>query len=89
MTGYSLKTWANGFGVWHCKITFDGAGAGNAPAGQRLTDNGRRAAQRAIRREILLREAPRKIRRLRYAVVANQEASTGQLLSLTIAEDTK
>lgn len=86
---YTLTTWANGYGVWHCRIDFNGAGAGNGPEGLELVENARAAAQKKIRKEIIDREAPTKIRRLKYEVVANREASTGQLMSLTIAEATE
>lgn len=84
---YTLHTWADGFGTWHCRIDFT-YGAGNTGAGEQLISNARRAAQRAIRAEIIARSSWRHAQdmRLQYRVTANKSAGSGALLSLTIAE---
>lgn len=84
---YTLHTWADGFGTWHCRIDFT-YGAGNTGEGERLISNAERAAKRAIRAEIIARSSWRAAQdmRLRYHVAANRSAGSGALMSLTIAE---
>jgi hypothetical protein len=84
---YTVKTYADGYGRWTARIVFP-YGAGNTGEGERLISNARRAAQRAIRQELMYR-APigGKLPRLSYEVVGNSEnPSSGALASLTIRE---
>ena len=85
MEDYKLNTYANGFGIWHCQITYPG-GIGNSPEAEAIADKSMRAAKRAIRREIVERSEPVKVKRLSYKVAANDLAASNLLYSLTIAE---
>jgi hypothetical protein len=85
MRDYKLNTYADGFGVWHCQITYPG-GIGNTWEAEAIADKSMRAAKRAIRREIVERSEPVKVRRLSYKVAANDLAASNLLYSLTIAE---
>jgi hypothetical protein len=83
---YTLTTWANGFGIWHCRIDFAYPGLGNTGEAERVAANAIRAAKRKIRREIEEQENIN-IKRLSYEVKANEtQLGSGRLLSLTIAE---
>ena len=82
---YSLETWADGFGDWYCKVTFEFPGAGNSYEGERLKYAGVRAAKRRIRAELTLRQsAP--LARLGYEVHANEIDSMNRMRSITIKE---
>ena len=85
MEDYKLNTYADGFGVWHCQITYPG-GIGNTWEAEAIADKSMRAAKRAIRREIVERSEPVKVKRLSYKVAANDLAASNLLYSLTIAE---
>lgn len=85
MEDYKLNTYADGFGIWHCEITYPG-GMGNTGEAERIIGNSHRAARRAIRRAIVERMEPKTTRRLRYKVAANDYCSVNHLHSLTIAE---
>jgi len=85
MEDYKLNTYADGFGVWHCEITYPG-GIGNTWEAEAIADKSMRAAKRAIRREIVERSEPVKVKRLSYKVAANDLAASNLLYSLTIAE---
>lgn len=85
MEDYKLNTYADGFGVWHCQITYPG-GIGNTWEAEAIADKSMRAAKRAIRREIVERSEPLKVKRLSYKVAANDLAASNLLYSLTIAE---
>jgi hypothetical protein len=82
---YSLETWADGFGDWYCKVTFDFPGVGNSPEGEELKYSAVRAAKRRIREELKLRQA-QPLARLRYEVHANQLDSMNRMHSITIKE---
>jgi hypothetical protein len=83
---YRLNAFADGFGVWHCEISFAYPGLGNTGEAERVANNGLRAAKRLIRAEIAERMAG-KPKRLAYKVVNNEsQLGSGRLLSLTIAE---
>jgi hypothetical protein len=83
---YRLNAFADGFGVWHCEISFAYPGLGNTGEAERVAGNGLRAAKRLIRAEIAERMAG-KPKRLAYEVVKNKlELGSGRLMSLTIAE---
>lgn len=89
---YTLNTYADGFGVWHCEIFFT-TPLGNTGEAERVAANAIRAAKRAIRKQLELR-APANAynerffyKRLSYEVKSNKfELGSGRLLSLTIAE---
>lgn len=85
MPDYRLNTYANGFGIWHCHITYPIA-LGNSLMAQFIIEKSVRAAKRAIRREIVERMQPKKTKRLSYKIAANDTASDNRLRSLTIAE---
>jgi hypothetical protein len=85
MEDYKLNTYADGFGVWHCKITYPG-GIGNTWKAEAIAAKSMRAAKRAIRRAIVERSEPVKVKRLNYKVAANDSCSVNHLHSLTIAE---
>lgn len=84
-TGYSIHTYANGYGVWCARITFPN-GAGNTGAGERLIANALAAARRAIRRELIARGNGSTLPALRYELIANSSYGSGALSSLTLAE---
>ena len=85
MPDYTLNTYANGFGVWHCHIVYPD-GIGNTYEAKVILERSNRAARRAIRAAIVERMAPKKTKRLRYKVAANESCSVNHLHSLTIAE---
>lgn len=82
---YKLTTWADGFDRWHAKAEFTYPGLGNTGEAERVLFNARRGAFWAIKRQVFLREGEKKWR-LALEVVENNEAATGQLLSITWAE---
>jgi hypothetical protein len=86
MKDYSLHTWADGFGIWSCRVEFIGKGLGNTGEAERVANNGIRAAKRRIRAEIAERMYD-KPKRLSYFVSANESTlGSGQLKSITITE---
>jgi hypothetical protein len=85
MEDYKLNTYADGFGIWHCRITYPIA-LGNSGEAEAIAGKSMQAAKRAIRREIVERSEPVKVKRLSYKVAANDIASDNRLRSLTIAE---
>jgi hypothetical protein len=86
--GYELTTWANGFGIWHCRADFAPPGVGNSPEGEAVKYRALAACKRKIRQEVAEREAPRTVRRLSYHVVANNLDSLNRMWSITVAEKT-
>ncbi len=84
MANYKLNTYANGFGVWQCKITYPG-GVGNTGEAERIIWNSHRAARRSIRKAIVERNA-QPVRRLRYKVASNDYCSVNHLHGLVISE---
>ena len=58
MADYQITTHADGYGRWHAIATFP-HGAGNTGEGERLVENARRAARRAIVSQIAEREQTR------------------------------
>jgi hypothetical protein len=87
MEDYKLNTYADGFGIWHCQITYPIA-LGNSGEAEAIIYNSMRAAKRAIRAAIVERCETTRIKRLSYKVAANDAttASDNRLRSLTIAE---
>ena len=83
---FTLLTWANGYGIWHAKATFEPA-LGNTPAANAIVERALKQMKRSIRAEISERMAPKKCCRLSYEVKNNEtQLGTGRLISLTIAE---
>jgi hypothetical protein len=83
---YKLNTYADGFGVWHCEITFSYPGMGNTGEAERVISNAMTNARREIRRAICERTSG-KVRRLSYEVSDNTtQPGSGRLTSLTIRE---
>ena len=85
MEDYKLNTYADGFGIWHCQITYPG-GIGNTWQAEAIAAKSMRAAKRAIRAAIVERMDPTPCKRLSYKVAANDSCSVNHLHSLTIAE---
>jgi len=85
MEDYKLNTYADGFGIWHCEITYPG-GIGNSHEAEAIANKSMQAAKRAIRREIVERSQPVKVKRLSYKVAANDIAASNLMYGLTIAE---
>ena len=84
MKNYQLNTYANGFGVWQCAITYP-EGLGNTGEAERIIWNSIRAARRTIRKAITQRNA-QPVRRLRYKVASNDYCSVNHLHGLVITE---
>jgi hypothetical protein len=84
MTNYKLDTYANGYGLWRCKITYPIA-LGNTGEAQVILHNSRRAAMRAIRRELTQRQGT-PVKRLRYKITAGGQTSTNRISWLTLGE---
>jgi hypothetical protein len=84
MQNYKLNTFANGFGVWQCAITYP-EGLGNTSEAERVISNSMSAARRSIRKAITERNA-QPVRRLRYSVLSNDYCSVNHLHGLVITE---
>jgi hypothetical protein len=83
---YKLNTYANGFGVWSCEISFAYPGMGNTWEAEKIISNAIANAKREIRKAITERTSA-KIRRLSYEVSAKKiEPGIGRLQGLTITE---
>ncbi len=85
MEDYKLNTYADGFGVWHCQITYPG-GIGNTWKAEAIAAKSMRAAKRAIRRAIVERMEPKQTRRLRYEVISSDDCASNHCHGMTIAE---
>ena len=86
MNGYSLTTWSNGFGIWHCKAVFDFPGVGNSPEAEAIKYKALAACKRAIRKEIVLREAPQNVGRLSYEIASNRLDSLNRMHEIVVCE---
>ena len=85
-TDWSVTTWADESGVWHCKVASD-AGWGNAGTrdiGKHIGEI-RERARRAIRSEIAARQAA-PVGRVSIEVAANQIDHMNVFRSLTFRE---
>lgn len=80
----TVTTWADGFGTWHARVNFSGIGYGPAYLDQHI-DRIRAKARRAIRREILARQAG-PISPVRVHVTANDLDSMNVMRSITYSE---
>lgn len=81
---YTIEAWANGFGVWHAKASFN-FGVGNTPEAERLKYNALATLKRTIRREIQARQGAR-VGRLSYEVSDNYVDAQNRLWSITVRE---
>lgn len=84
MRDYKLNTYANGFGVWQCAITYPIA-LGNSGEAEAIIYNSIRNAKRSIRRALVERNT-QPVRRLRYSVLSNDLDSMNRLHGLVITE---
>lgn len=83
---YTLNTYADGYGNWHCEIVFKSP-MGNTNYASSIIVNAIRQAKRNIREEIVVRSARNaQIRRLKYKVAANKMNNQNQLTYLEIVE---
>lgn len=80
----AVTAWADGFGVWHARVSFPYPGYGNTYLDANI-DRIRAKARRAIRREILARERG-PIGPVRVHVVANNLDHMNRMRSITYAE---
>ena len=85
MEDYKLNTYADGFGLWHCRIVYPIA-LGNTGQAEAIRHKSMRAAKRAIRAAIVDRCNTTRIRRLSYKVAANELDAMNRMHGLTIAE---
>lgn len=83
---WEVETWADGHGIWHCKVA-SAAGWGNTGPRDigRHIDAIRARARRAIRREIQDRQAA-PVGPVKLVVAANDVAANNVLYSLTFKE---
>lgn len=82
---YSLNAYADGFGKWHCEITFT-TPMGNTNMAHAILVNAIRHAKRTIRGEIVERMNPTPTRHLRYEVTANRLTPQNQITYLRVSE---
>lgn len=82
----TVHRWADGFGVWYARITFPDGGYGPDYL-EANADRIRLKARRAIRQEILAREAG-PIRPVRVEVVKNDVDHMNVMHSITYKERT-
>lgn len=80
----TLSVWANGFGVWSCRVTFPGIGYGPLYLDANA-DRIRAKARRAIRREILARNTGQ-IAPVRVVVSASNLNHMNIMRSVTFTE---
>jgi hypothetical protein len=84
MKNYKLNTYANGYGLWNCQITYPIA-LGNSGEAEAIIYNSIRSAKRSIRRAIVERNAS-PVRRLKYQVRSNDLDAMNRLHGLVIIE---
>ena len=73
------------YGIWHCHIVYPVA-LGNSGQAEAIISKSMQAAKRTIRREIVERSEPVKVKRLSYKVAANDYCASNHCHGLTIAE---
>jgi hypothetical protein len=83
--GYTIDTWANGYGVWHAQAIF-GSGVGNTPEGERMKYKAVAHLKRTIRRELMERSGPNGVGRLSYEIASNHFDAQNRLWSITVKE---
>jgi hypothetical protein len=83
--GYTIDTWANGYGVWHAQAIF-GSGLGNTGEAERVKHNALANLKRTIRRELVERSGPSGVGRLSYEVSDNYVDAQNRLWSITVRE---
>lgn len=82
---YTIEAWANGFGVWHAKASFN-FGVGNTPEAERMKYNALATLKRTIRRELMGRSGPNGVGRLSYEVADNHIDAQNRMWSITVKE---
>lgn len=80
----TVHTWADGFGVWHARVSFPSPGYGPSYLAERMAGI-RARARRAIRAEILAREAG-PAGPVRVEVTANELDHMNLMHSITFSE---
>ena len=83
-THYTLNTYADGFGNWHCEINFT-TPMGNTNMAHAILVNAIRHAKKTIREELLLRSNGN-LAKLRYEVTANRLTPQNQITYLRVSE---
>lgn len=81
---YTLTTWADSAGVWHCRAVFDFPGLGNTGPAEEIKHAALRACKRAIKRNAA-KTVPA---RLSYEIAANKLDSLNRLHHFTVREKT-
>jgi ribosome-binding factor A len=81
---YKLNAYADGFGNWHCEITF-ASPMGNTNNGHAIMVNAIRNAKALIREELSARTSNLKPK-LRYVVSDNRLTNQNQLTYLRLSE---
>lgn len=82
---YELTTYADAYGVWHCRAVFQFPGLGNTGPAEEIKHRALAAAKRRIRAEIAAREAS-PVRRLSYEIADNKIDNMNRLHSFTVRE---
>jgi hypothetical protein len=85
MKNYELNSYADGFGLWHCKVVFPFPGLGNSGEAERIKYNGLDAAKRRIRKEIKERQA-QPVKKLSYYISENYLDSINRLHWFIVSE---
>lgn len=81
---YTLTSWANGYGIWSCRVDFTKP-LGNTGEAERIKHNAVDAAKRRIRQEISERQGSQ-VPRLTYHVSDNKIDHMNLMWSITITE---
>ena len=82
MTKNKIETWADGYGVWHAKVTLAIA----TPSDTLPIDNVRRVARRAIRREVEARQMVGDGYRFRIGIDKTVLGADNRFYSITFKE---
>lgn len=77
-----VTTWADGYGVWHAKVTLAIA----TPSDTLKIDNVRRVARRAIKRELEARQIVGEGYRFKIGIDKTDLCADNRLYSLTFKE---
>jgi len=82
--GYTIDSWANGYGIWHARAVF-AMGVGNTPEAERLKYNALAQCKRRIREELKARQG-QPLGRLRYEISDNYVDPQNRMWSITVKE---
>jgi hypothetical protein len=82
--GYTIDTWANGYGIWHAQAIF-GSGLGNTGEAERIKHNALAQCKRRIREELKARQG-QPLARLRYEISDNYVDPQNLMWSITVRE---